>query len=85
MSVGSAFSTGHCRTPLALVGHARGRRRVSVQAISRAAGDVAYSLPSRSWIPSGTEMALHCNADMVRAIVGALQIKFLSSLAGSQS
>ena len=49
-SVGSAFSTGHRRTPLALVGHARGRRRVSVQAISCAAGDVAYSLPSRSWI-----------------------------------
>ena|SRR5215831_18554503 len=35
--------------------------------------------------PSGTEMALHCNADMVRAIVGGLQIKFLSGLAGSQS
>ena len=35
--------------------------------------------------PSGTEMALHCNADIVRAIVGGLQIKFLSGLAGSQS
>ena len=35
--------------------------------------------------PSGTEMALHCNADMVRTIVGALPIKFLSGLAGSQS
>jgi hypothetical protein len=50
VSVGSAFSTGHRRTPLALVGHAYGRRRVSVQAIACAAGDVAYSLPSRSWI-----------------------------------
>jgi hypothetical protein len=35
--------------------------------------------------PSGTEMALHCNADMVRAIVGARHVKFLSGLAGSQS
>src|SRR4029077_7344854 len=35
--------------------------------------------------PSGTEMALDCNADMVRPIVGALQIKFLSGLTGSQS
>ena len=28
--------------------------------------------------PSGTEMALYCDADMVRAIVGARQVKFLS-------
>jgi hypothetical protein len=27
-------------------------------------------------------MALHCDADMVGAIIGALQIKFLSGLAG---
>jgi hypothetical protein len=34
--------------------------------------------------PSGTEMTLHCDADMVRAIVGARQVKFLSGPAGSQ-
>ena len=35
--------------------------------------------------PSGTEMALHRNPNMVRAIVGARHVKFLSGLAGSQS
>jgi hypothetical protein len=35
--------------------------------------------------PSRTEMALHCDAYMVRAIVGARQVKLLSCLAGSQS
>ena len=35
--------------------------------------------------PSGTDMALHCDADMVRAIVGARHVKFLSGSAGSQS
>ena len=34
--------------------------------------------------PSGTEMALHCDADMVRAIVGARHVKLLSGPAGSQ-
>jgi hypothetical protein len=34
--------------------------------------------------PSGTEMALHCDADMVWAIVGACQVKFLSGPASSQ-
>ena len=34
--------------------------------------------------PSGAEMALHYDANVVRAIVGARQIKFLSSLAGSK-
>ena len=34
--------------------------------------------------PSGAEMALHCDADMVRAIVGARQVKFPSGPAGSQ-
>jgi hypothetical protein len=32
------------------IGHTHARRRVSVQAIVGAADDVAYSLPSRSWI-----------------------------------
>ena len=35
--------------------------------------------------PSGAEMALHCNADMVRTIVGARPIKFLPGPAGSKS
>ena len=35
--------------------------------------------------PPRTEMALHCDADVVRAVVGARQVKFLSSPAGSQS
>ena len=35
--------------------------------------------------PPSAEMALHCDADMVRAVVGARQVKFLSSPAGSQS
>ena len=34
--------------------------------------------------PSGAEMALHRDADMVRPIVGARQVKFLSGPAGSQ-
>jgi len=34
--------------------------------------------------PSGAEMALHCNPNMVRAIVGARHVKFLSGPAGSQ-
>jgi hypothetical protein len=34
--------------------------------------------------PSGTEMALHCDADMVWAIAGARQVKFLSGPASSQ-
>ena len=33
---------------------------------------------------SGAEMALHCDADMVRPIVGARLVKFLSGPAGSQ-
>jgi len=35
--------------------------------------------------PPRTEMALHCDADVVRAVVGARQVKFLSSPAGRQS
>jgi len=34
--------------------------------------------------PSGAEMALHSDAHMVRAIIRARQVKFLSCLAGSQ-
>ena len=34
--------------------------------------------------PSGAEMALHCDADMVRPIVGTREVKFLSGPAGSQ-
>jgi hypothetical protein len=34
--------------------------------------------------PSGAEMALHCDADMVRPIVGARLVKFLSGPAGSE-
>jgi hypothetical protein len=34
--------------------------------------------------PSGAEMALHHDPDMVRAIVGARQVKFLFGPAGSQ-
>ena len=41
---------------------------------------LAVSLPD----PSGTEMALHCDADMVWAIVGTCQVKFLSGPAGRQ-
>src|SRR6516162_10346643 len=35
--------------------------------------------------PPGTEMALYSDADMVRSIVGACQVKLLSGPAGSQS
>ena len=35
---------------LALVEHARGRYPIPVQTVACAAGDVAYNLPSRSWI-----------------------------------
>ena len=34
--------------------------------------------------PSGAEMSLHCDADMVRAIVGTRPVKFLSGPPGSQ-
>jgi hypothetical protein len=34
--------------------------------------------------PPGTEVALHGDADMVRAITGTRQVKFLSGPAGSQ-
>ena len=34
--------------------------------------------------PTGAEMALYCDADMVRPVIGAHQVKFLSSLAGSK-
>ena len=34
--------------------------------------------------PSGAEMTLHSDADMVRPIVGARQVKFLSGPACSQ-
>ena len=34
--------------------------------------------------PTGADMALHCHADNVRAIVRARQVKFPSGLAGSQ-
>ena len=34
--------------------------------------------------PSSAEVALHGDADMVRAIAGARQVKFLSGPAGSQ-
>jgi hypothetical protein len=44
------------------------------------APDIAVTLLD----PSGTEMALHCDADMVRAIVGARQVKFPSGPAGRQ-
>src|SRR5260370_32919145 len=33
---------------------------------------------------SGTERALHCDADMVRPVVGARHVKFLSGPAGRQ-
>jgi hypothetical protein len=35
--------------------------------------------------PTGAEMALHCDADMVWPIVGARQVKLLLSPAGSQN
>jgi hypothetical protein len=35
--------------------------------------------------PSGAEMALHCHAYVVRAIVGTRPVKFLSGSAGSES
>jgi len=36
-------------------------------------------------VPRAMSMALHFDADMVRAIVGARHVKFLSGPAGSQS
>jgi hypothetical protein len=41
---------------------------------------LAVTLPDAS----GAQMALHCDADMVRAIVGARPVKFLSGPAASQ-
>ena len=35
--------------------------------------------------PPGTDMTLHCDADMIGAIIGARRVKFLSGLADSQS
>jgi hypothetical protein len=59
-----------------------------VQAVACAcsvAGDVAYSLLAVTLLdPSGADMALHRDANMVRAIVGTRHVKFLSGLADSQ-
>jgi hypothetical protein len=81
------FSIGHRRTALALVEHARGRRRASVQAVARVllrCGLRRIQLAVTLLDPSGAEMALHHDTDMVRAIFGARQVKFLFGPAGSQ-
>jgi len=46
-------------------------------------GKSAFLLSRPLINPSGMEVALHCDADMVRAIVGARQIKFLSGPAAA--
>jgi len=73
--------------PLALVKHARGRHqvpnsgcRVRLLGCGRCRIQLAVTLLD----PSGAEMTLHCDADMVRPIVGTREIKFLSGPAGSQ-
>jgi len=72
------------RRSSALIGHARDCYRVLVQVVAchrLCRIQLAVALLD----PSSTEMALHCDADMVRTIVGARQVKFLSCLAGSQA
>src|SRR6516165_8393129 len=72
---------------LVLVEHARGRRRVPSPGCRvrllycrRCRVQLAVTLLD----PSGAKMALHCDADMVRPIVGARLVEFLSGPAGSQ-
>src|SRR5262249_53691762 len=76
------------RRPSGLVEHARDRQRVPisgyrVRLLRR--GLCRIQLAVALLDPSGTEMALHSDADMVRPIVGARQVKLLSGPAGSQS
>jgi hypothetical protein len=74
--------------PLALVEYARGRRRVPSSGCRvrlLGCGRCRIQLAVTLLDPSGAEMALHCDADMVRTIVGARSIKFLPGLACSQS
>src|SRR6516162_2182575 len=75
------------RRPSGLVEGARGRQRVPisgyrVRLLRR--GLCRIQLAVALLDPSGTEMALHSDADMVRTIIGARQVKFLSGPAGSQ-
>ena len=70
------------RGPMLLVPPSSGSRcRVRLLGCWRCRIQLAVSLLD----PPRTEMALHCDADVVRAVVGARQVKFLSSPAGSQS
>jgi hypothetical protein len=75
--------------------HARG-----ADCFDRFVQDVGYLCPNNALVsscgrycihfavsllhPSSAEMALHYDANVVRAIVGARQIKFLSGPAGSE-
>jgi len=75
------------RRPSGLVEHALGRQRVPISGYRvrllrrwRCSKQLAVALLD----PSGAEMALHRDPNMVRAIVGARHVKFLSGLAGSQ-
>ena len=73
--------------PLALVKYARGRQRVPSSGCRvrlLGCGRCRIQLAVTLLDPSGAEMALHCDADMVRPIVRARQVKFLSSPAGGQ-
>ena len=71
---------------LALVERARRRYRVPfrLSRVPARCGLCGIQFTVTLLDPSGTEVALHCDADMVRAIVGTRQVKFLSGPTGSQ-
>ena len=75
------------RRPSGLVEHACGRQRVRisgyrVRLLRRVRWSIQFAVALLD--PSSAEMALHGDADMVRPIVGARQVKLLSGPTGSQ-
>ena len=73
--------------PSGLIEHACGRQRIRISGYRvRLLRGVRWSIQFAVALldPSSAEMALHGDADMVRPIVGARQVKLLSGPTGSQ-
>jgi len=75
------------RRPSGLVEHACGRQRVPISGyrmrlLRRGRWSIQFAVALLN--PSGAKMPLHSDADMVRPIVGARQVKLLSGPTGSQ-
>ena len=73
--------------PSGLIEHACGRQRIRISGyrvclLRRVRWSIQFAVALLD--PSSAEMALHGDADMVRPIVGARQVKLLSGPTGSQ-